>query len=306
MPARQEVKEMINNSHTRSFKIFFGFLLILSVCGFTVMAQRMAGTAPSLIIDTANNPHDFSDAYYKANGIKVRSIIDRRTGTDGLSVFGATSDPDQSTVRVIATIPALDHNGMLVFWYPLGELADTGFADTKVGAVARQTAQLFPIYVFPDTTVLIYSASANTRQAPLVDNSWKAQLGKESNPLGLREILIVNYTEKAFTKEAVETMAYFAKKNGLANDDTPLIKSLDDIQYLLKIEFITLQKASSVSDKFAMGDYAISPVIADPRNGTIAADAFLWMSTKDGSSLPGEQVFVSSFSCLQKTGDWCE
>jgi hypothetical protein len=126
---------------------------------------------------------------------------------------------------------------------------------------------------------------------------------RELNPIGLRQILTVNYTEKAFTKEGFEMMQYMVKKNGLAADDTPIIKSILDIDELRKSELIVIEKAGLGA--INKGHFAIGPVIMDPTRGVIARDAFLWMATKDGTILPSEAIFAIQFDCLQMTGNWC-
>lgn len=252
------------------------------------------------------HPFDFSDTTYVLNGVVPEEIIGRRTGQDQLSVFDKQTDPTYNEVRVIATMPAYDPNGNVSFWYPLGDLQNTGFSDDKLGAIARETALLFPIYLFTDPRVLDTYSFSSLRQASLIDNSWAVYGPRNLNPLGIRAIFIVNYTEKAFGKDGIEMMNYFGKKNGFACDDTPLIKSLEDIRYLAGEEFITLQQLGDTFILPSKAKFAISPLIKDPTKSVIAEDAFLWMATKDGVPMEGEQMFVSQFNCLKKSGEWCQ
>lgn len=290
----------MNRITTASFGVaLLGLIFLFSV---SVSAQRSKVISPvgPLWEDTAINPHDFTDEYYEMHGILGREIIGRRTGTDGLSVFSNSSNPYHTNVRIIATIPGYDQLGNMFFWYPLGELQDSGFTPDKVGVRARETAKLFPIYVFPNTKIVDYRAFANTRQASLMDNTLETTKSQEMNPLGLHEIVIVNYTEKALGKEGFEMMNYMMKKNGSAADDTPLIRTMDDIDMLLKHEMITVDPLKAFG-----GDYAIGPMLFNPTNGVIARDAYLWMTMKDDRPLPAEDLFVWQFYCLQKTGNWC-
>ena len=121
------------------------------------------------------------------------------------------------------------------------------------------------------------------------------------NPLGLREIFVVNYTEKAFGKDGFEMMEYFAKKNGMSINNTPIIRTMEDLSFLMKYEMI-----EAYALKYNGGTYAIDPEIMDPSNGAIASDAYLWMATVDGKWLAGEDMFVRQFNCLKKTGNWCK
>jgi hypothetical protein len=224
---------------------------------------------------------------------------------DGLSVFDKKIDTSYTNVRILVTVPAYDQDGEPMFWYPLGELLDNGFTDNKLGALARQTATLFPIYVFPDSKAPIFNSFVGMRHAPIIDNSWNMYLSRELNPVGLRQILTVTYTEKAFSKEGYETMQYMIKKNGRAADDTPIIRNMADIQDLSKLDLIEIKPIMMAKDPNLRGQFAIAPFIVDPTKGAITPDAFIWMATKDGTTLPSEQIFVFQFGCLQKTGEWC-
>lgn len=278
------------------------FVLILLISGGSISAQKVksAGVLVTpLAEDTAINPHDFTNDYYEVNGIVGKVIMNRRNGSDGLSVFSKSSNPFHTDVRVIATIPAYDPNGGILFWYPLGEIEYYGFTDDKVGIEMREMADLFPFYVFPHSKIDDYRTFANNRQAALMDNTWSMIAG-QMNPLGIRKIIFVRYTEKAFTKEGFEIMGYMAKKNGLAADDTPILRTLEDLQLMTKTEMISLTAAKGG------WTYAIAPALLDPTNGVIARDAFLWFATKDGYPLPSEQMFEYQFGCLQKTGNWCK
>ena len=277
--------------------ILFVFIVLVSVG--SISAQK-ASVGPQLWEDTAINPHDFTDAYYLMNGINPKTIIDRRTGTDGLSVLSNSSNPFHTNVRVIATIPAYDQNGEMIFWYPLGELQDLALNDDQKAGSLLEMAMRSPIYVFPDTKVIEFRTFANNRQAALMDNSWATTNDRQVNPLGLRMVYIVNYTDKAFDKESVEMMMYLRKKNGASADDTPIIRTMEDLRMLQKNEMVALDEMKSIGGRFAM-----SPMITDPTRGAVAPDAYLWMATKDDRHLPGEDLFVWQFHCLQKTGNWC-
>ena len=286
-------KKMNNIART----ILFVFIVLVSVGSISAQKGLLG---PPLWEDTAINPHDFTDAYYLMNGINPKTIIDRRTGTDGLSVISNSSNPFHTNVRVIATAPAYDQNGDMLFWFPLGELRDLAMNDDQQGERLREMAMRSPMYIFPDSTIVEFRTFANNRQAALIDNSWAMTGGKDANPLGLRMVYIVNYTEKAFEKESVEMMMYLRKKNGASADDTPIIRTIDDLRMLQKSEMVALDEMKIIG-----GRYALGPTITDPTRGAIAPDAYLWMATKDDRPLPGEDLFVWQFHCLQKTGNWC-
>jgi len=245
-------------------------------------------------------PHDFTGTYYQKYGVNPRQIIWRRSGQDGLSIWDKPQLPQHRDIRIIVTVPAYNQAGEPYFWYPLGELTNGGFTGDEIGFAAMQMASLFPVYLFPDDKYTMYNTIANTRQAPLIDNTlpWFAL---PENPLGLREIFLVNYTEKCHTPEGLKMMAYMSDKNGVATNGMPLIKSMDDMRSLYSEGYVEMQ----YGDGPTFGHYAMAPVISDPTKGAIARDAFLWMSTRDGLPLQGEKMFAEQFKCLQNMGIWC-
>jgi hypothetical protein len=286
---------------SRTFITVIGLILVMFVG--SALAQktfRGTGSVRQFAEDTAINPHDFTDDYYLMNGIQPKGIFGRRTGTDGLSVFGNSSNPRHTNVRVLATIPAYDHYGDMLYWFPLGEFQDVAFTEDKAGILARELAMQFPIYIFPSAKILEYGTFANTRQAALFDNRFYNATGDDVNPLGMRVVVVVNYTEKAFDKGSLEMMQYFLKKNGASADETPLIRTMQDLEMLAENELIDVSPQKVVG-----GRYALSPQIFDPTNGVIARDAFIWMATLGDRHLPSEDLFVWQFHCLQKTGNWC-
>lgn len=288
-----------------SVSILITTLIILTFT-ISLLAQNSGrDSVSSFAEDTSINPHDFNHEYYAANGVYIKAIIEGRTGTDFLSVFSKTSNPIHRGVRVLVTLPAYNQDGEMLFWYPLGELNGEGFTQDVAGVEARQIADFHPVYIFPSRSVVNNFAFTNNRQAAIIDNSQN-YLFEKGNPLGLRVIISVRFTEKAFsTKEGIQMMDYMAKKNSLSLDGTPLIKTAADLLELTKHDLISMEKRSLWEDPTKSGIYAISPVIENPVKGVIAPDAFLLTVMQDGKPLPGEMSFFEEFNCLQKTGDWC-
>lgn len=131
-----------------------------------------------------------------------------------------------------------------------------------------------------------------------------AWLVAPDNPLGLREIFLVNYSSKAFTPEGEKVILYMREKNGVATDGMPIIKTLADLQMLKADDLVTMEYGDARNPK--IGHYVMAPVITDPTKGAIAKDAFIWMSTRDGNPLKHEMFFVEQFNCLQRTEAWCQ
>ena len=272
------------------------FVSILSVSG-----QRTTPPGPGTGPDTARNPHDFILPYYYDNGVQGKMVIWRRDGHDGLSTFSYTSNPLQSNVRVTVTVPAYDQGGQMSFWFPLGEFTYAMFTPDLQGILARQLASKFPMYVFPDTKYINFNTIAGTRQAPIIDNTW-GMTAAYSNPLGLRELFLVNFTTKAHTKEGYKMMEYMRLKNGTATDGMPIINTVEDVKMLNDEGYVMLGSPGEGPDR---GNFVLAPVIEDPTNFVIAKDAFVYMSTRTGKPLEAEMKFVSQFDCLRTTGKWC-
>ena len=262
--------------------------------------KRVSRSLPTFAEDTAMFPHDFNDDFYAANGIYTPGIIGRRTGTDFLSVFSNSSNPAHNNVRVLVTLPAYDENGNVRFWTPLGNFNEKGFTNDELGTQAKEIANLYPVYVFPKAQDPQLLSFTNTRQAALFDLS-QDNLFYKGNPLGLRIVFLVNYTEKAFnTKEGYAMMQFMEKKNGLSLEGTPLIKTKADIDELLRDEFISIEKRSLWDDPTVTGEYSTCPIIRTDKNELIAQDAFLIMVTRDGLPLPNETIFLDTFNYLKK------
>lgn len=285
-----------------SIAILIAASFVLSALGQS--SQRVV--RPPFAEDTRINPHDFTDDHLAANGIIGKKIISRRTGTDFLSVFGMSSDWTHTNIRVTVTLPAYGPMGEVRYWYPLGELNDEGFTVDEMGKNAQALAAYYRIYVFPQKLNHAQFSFTNNRQAALIDDSWNAMLGYKGNPLGLRTIVTVEYSEKAFGKAGFELMEFMAKKNGFSLDGTPIIKTINDLDVMLKNELLVLKPLQFTDPGTFGGAYAINPTIDDPTGGVIAADAFLLtVLNDDGKPLNAERAFFEEFNCLQKTRNWC-
>lgn len=242
--------------------------------------------------------YDFTDRFYKINGVKVSALVGRRSGTDGLSVVDNSPDRDHRDVRVTFTLPAYSDGGDTLFWTVMADLAPKPFTKNAAGREAKEIAEESPVYVFPtrDGDPL---GVGNSRQADLIDMRHGYF---SNNPVGLWVHVFVSYTDAAFdTPAGREALADLEDRNGLALDGTPIITDIGELEDLQDDGFVKLQKRP----KTDQGRYFICPVFKDPRNGGIAPDAFLaTIRQEDGTPLPAEQHFVDDFLSLQETGDW--
>jgi len=274
---------------------------------FVMIFFAFVGAVPaqfSKVAPTADNPKpfDFTKDFYYNNGVEQGSVMDRRTGTDKFSVFDKSWEPNRSDIRVLVTVAAYSQKGTMLYWNPLGELNDNAFRNDKIGYYARKIASLYPIYVFPVARQWDYFKFGTGRQAAVIDES-RAALSPINNPLGLRQIVIVNYTSKAFEPEYQWLMKYYASKNGFTSEDTPILNTVEDIMFMFNKGLVTTDTIPfNVINPH--GQYMVAPIIYDPTRGAIAKDAFIWMAMKDGKCLPTEEIFEDNFDCL-KEGKWC-
>ena len=282
----------------RSVRIFLGAVLASSLLLGGVAA--VAGPAVASGGGSSDNspPYDFTDALYRANGINPVGLVGRRNGTDGLSVVDTAPDRIHRNVRVRFTLPAYDTSGKRWYFTVLADVAPNGFTNNAAGTAARRLADASPVYVFPTVTGDPTSVG-NNRQADMIDMSHGYF---SNNPLGLWVHVCVTWTDKALnTGGGKKALADLQKKNGLALDGTPIIKSESEIDKPDKSGFV-LQSRRSPEE---VGRYCVCPVIKDPRDGGIAPDAFLaTVRRTDGTPLPAERAFVTDFESLRTTGDY--
>jgi hypothetical protein len=76
---------------------------------------------------------DFTDEFYRANGIDPDRILGRPTGDDDISVEDASPHPDFTDVRIIETTGGFDHSGDLLYYTVNGMI----MPDTWPAQVAR-------------------------------------------------------------------------------------------------------------------------------------------------------------------------
>ena len=259
----------------------------------TLVAIPMSARA-----DVQDRIFDFTDEYYLQNGVDPSKIVNRINGTAPRSIFDSPYFSFQRNVRALRLNPAYNHSGALTYWTVMGDIFVDGFTNDAAGQRARQTADNMILYVFPTRTGNPIGLG-NNRQADIVDmrNGYFS-----NNPLGLWLHVWVSYTDRAFnTSDGKKALADLQKKNGLALDGTPIIKTLSDLDNLLSKGFAAKRFRNPNGSEGTM--YGICPVIKDPRNGGIAFDNVLTVvRNADGSPL--EPAFVTNFNALQTTGDW--
>ncbi|HEX9490427.1 MAG TPA: hypothetical protein VF930_09085 [Stellaceae bacterium] len=98
-------------------------------------------------------------------------------------------------------------------------------------------------------------------------------------------------------------LSKLAQSNGLSLDGTPIVKTANELNNQLEANGCGAEGQLAVNGADGGAVWLICPAIPDPRNGAIAADAFLDQVRKpDGTPL--DPAFNTNFNCLQKTGNF--
>ena len=273
----------------------------ISLLTYALVALLALAASPLVArADVKDRLFDFTDEYYRQNGVDPSKIQGRRTGLDGRSVFDAPIFSFQRGIRAIRHNPGYNQSGSPVYWSVMGDLFVDGFTNDAAGQRARQIADNMVLYVFPTRTG-DQVGLGNNRQADIVDmrNGYFT-----NNPLGLWLHVWVSYTDRAFnTSEGKKQLADLQKKNGLALDGTPIIKTLSELDNLLSKGLAAKRFRNPNGSEGTI--YGICPVIKDPTNGGIAIDSSLaYVRKPDGTPL--EPDFVRNFDSLKITGEWAK
>jgi hypothetical protein len=249
--------------------------------------------------DVEDRLFDFTDAFYRKNGVDPAKIVGRRNGADNLSVIDTPFLSTRRNVRTLLTLPAYNHSGSPVFWSVMGEFFNDGFTNDAAGRRARQTADNMIEYVFVTKDAANQVGLGSLRQSVILDmrNGYFS-----NNPLGLWTHVWISYTPRAFnTAAGRKALADLQKKNGLALDGTPIIKTLSDLDSLLSNGLIAKRLRNPDGSEGPV--YSICPVVKDPTDFGIAPDQFL-AYTRKADGTPLEPIFFNNFVSLQNTGDW--
>jgi hypothetical protein len=250
--------------------------------------------ASSASAEIRDRPYDFTDTYYRTNGIDPAKLVFRRQAPSASAVIDMPFFSYQRNVRVIGTSAGYGASGDIRYFVTLAGYGPDAFTNDAAGRNARYLSEKYIEYVFPSKDADPVGLG-NARQSVVLDTNHGYF---SANPLGLWLHVWISYTPTAFnTSDGRKMLEDLKKKNGLAKDGTPIIKTKSEIDNLFSKGLIT-KKYRNDSLR-----YAVCPIIRDPRDGGIAPDAFLNLPKyADGSAV--EPWFVQNFNSLQRTGNW--
>jgi hypothetical protein len=252
--------------------------------------------APALAGDNLP-PFYFSDQFYLANGINPATLVGRPNGTPPNSIIdNRENGPDLNNVRILQHVAAYDHSGHPIFFSVTGLPSLASFTSNAAGQQALQIAETYNVYEFPRASNPQFAVFPK-RQDLIAD----LRNGYFSNdPLGVWRINLVRFTPAAFnTGAGQQALADIAARNGRDLDNTPLIRTLSEVESLLALGLVSIDIPPM--DGSAGFRWFFCPVIEDPRDGAIAPDAFL-----EVTPVSTADEFTTLFACLQQTGRECE
>jgi hypothetical protein len=189
---------------------------------------------------TREPPFDFSDAFYRQNGINPDAILSRVDGTCPANdmpscsvVDNSNTDPNRRNIRVRSTTGGFNHEGLPLYYNIFGMATPSTFTNDAAGQKAMNTANFFSAYIFPKASGDPLSPALSNRRQ---DNVFDTRNGYfTANPLGLWTAVFVSYTPAAFnTPEGQMTLAALAAQNGTDLDGTPIITQAIEVDDLGK------------------------------------------------------------------------
>ena len=233
--------------------LYLALMLILAMMALTGFnTASSASPAKGRDGDSKPPPIDFSDDYYRANGINPDAIRERVGNPDRNPahwiVDNSNTDPTRRDIRVLETTGGFNNSGSLIYYSIMGTAFDGGVDATgnplphtfqtdangnltPAGQHARDLAMHFRAFLFPKASAgsILSPAPPNRRQ----DNVFDTRDGYFSNnPLGLWILAFVVYTPKAFTPEGTAVLDPIAANNGRDLDGTPILTDASTIDNL--------------------------------------------------------------------------
>ncbi len=201
-------------------------------------------------VNTNPPPFDFSDEFYRANGINPDVIGERAGNADRNPLHwvldNSNTDPSRRNVRILETTGGFNDSGSLIYYSIMGTMPSPAvFTNDAAGARAQQIANDFRAFLFPKTqrnpdcspkNVILSPAPPNRRQ----DNIFDTRDGYfANNPLGLWILAFVVYTKDAFVATPTgcqmgPELQALAARNGADLDGSGIVITASDVDILVQ------------------------------------------------------------------------
>lgn len=189
----------------------------------------------------AQKPFDFSDDFYRKNGIDPDKIEKRITADGVKAVTDTPASEDFRDVRNLEITGGFDAFGSFIYYSVFGMVRPETFTPDKAGLDAMVIGNHFRAFIFPKKDGEPFSPEPPNRRQ---DNLFDTRGGYfDEDPLGLWTVVFVSYTDAArntlFGKRELRELA---KRNGVDLDGTPIIRRMSEIDDLAAKGLILLQE----------------------------------------------------------------
>src|SRR3712207_6407314 len=155
-----------------------------------LIALALAALTSAAQADVEDRLYDFTDEFYRQNGVNP-AAIDGRRQPGPLAANDTPNFPFQRPVRALLTLPAYDHSGNAWFFTVLGGLSANGFTNDEAGRKMHELADRAPEYIFPRRGTDPVGLGA-LRQSVILDMRHGYF---SNNPLGIWIHIWVSYTD---------------------------------------------------------------------------------------------------------------
>lgn len=186
-------------------------------------------------------PFDFSDEFYRKNGIDPDKLLSRITADGGKAVIDDSNPREDFTnVRNIEITGGFDAGGTLIYYSVFGMVMPDTFTPDQAGLKAMTTANQFRAFIFPKKDGEPLSPEPDNRRQ---DNLFDTGGGYfDNDPLGNWRLVFVNFTEAATkTLFGRRELRELEKRNGTDFDGTPIIRRVIEIDDLAAKGLVRLQ-----------------------------------------------------------------
>lgn len=189
----------------------------------------------------AQKPFDFSDDFYRRNGIDPDKIANRITADGQNAVTDTPPSPDFRDVRNLAITGGFDAFGDLIYYSVFGMVTPETFTPDKAGLEAMVIGNQFRAFIFPKKGGDQFSPAPDNRRQ---DNLFDTRGGYfDIDPLGLWIVVFVSYTDAATkTLFGKRELRELATRNGVDLDGTPVIRRISELEDLEAKGLIRLQE----------------------------------------------------------------
>lgn len=230
-------------------------LAVLVPVASSLQPLAIVGQAQNLL---RNEPFfDFSDDFYRKNGIEPTAII-ARVGTPGVreadwAFDPSVTDPNRTSVRIRQITGGWDKDGNLIYYVVPGFITESTFTSDEAGQQARAFAEDFRAFLFPKTTRNPDGSIANVELSVALPNRRQDNIFETKdrysceNVLGLWLVAMVIYTQKGYLAWVTPSdpnnrlLRDIARLNGTDLDGTPLLQRLAEIDELLSRGLIEIR-----------------------------------------------------------------